>query len=113
MAISILLVPVKLIVKALLYVLSAVLDAAAWIVGFPAMLFKNLLAVVGGIGIVGVTTMLILGALPDTDTSSILMYYGLSAGIILFPLVFIAIMKGLFSIRGFLLETADDITILD
>lgn len=113
MAISILLVPVKLIAKALLYVLSAVLDAAAWIVGFPAMLIKNLLAVVGGIGIVAVTIMLILGALPDTDISSILMYYGLFAGIILLPLVLIAIMKGLFSIRGFLLETADDITLLD
>ncbi len=106
---SILLVPVKLVAKAVLYVISAIVCAVAWIIGFPAMLLKNLLAVIGGVGIVALTIMLVLGAAPDT--MNYVMYYAAFAGIILVPLIFVGIMKGFFNIRGFLLGAADKITL--
>lgn len=111
MLISILLIPLKLIVKAVLYILSAVFRAVAWIIGLPAMILQSLLTLIGGIGIVALTIMVAVGML--TDKSDIFMYYGISAGIILLPLILKAMMSGCFDIYGFFKRAAEDIALID
>ena len=61
---TLLLIPVKLIAKALLYILSAIICVIAWVIGLPAMIFRNLCAIIGGISIIALTIMLVIGAAP-------------------------------------------------
>ena len=90
---TLLLIPVKLIAKALLYILSAIICVIAWVIGLPAMIFRNLCAIIGGISIIALTILLVIGAAPNTVN----------------PMLLIEIMKACFCIRGRLLGAADNI----
>ena len=105
-----LLIPVKLIAKALLYILSAIICVIAWVIGLPAMIFRNLCAIIGGISIIALTIMLVIGAAPNTVNS--FLCYGASIGVILIPMILIEIMKACFCIRGRLLGAADNIQLI-
>ena len=93
---TLLLIPVKLIAKALLYILSAIICVIAWVIGLPAMIFRNLCAIIGGISIIALTIMLVIGAAPNTVNS--FLCYGASIGVILIPMILIEIMKACFCI---------------
>lgn len=104
--INVLLFPVKLAAKIVLYALSLVFMLAALIMGIITALSGKPCTVVGVLAGAGVTIGVLLGGL---ELECIISSYMLCLGVILIPFIFALIMKGFMKATGGVRDLADSI----
>lgn len=109
MAITIMLIPLKLLVKALGYIAEAVIRAAAYLFGLVGMLIGMITSFIGGAAII--ITVICL-ACKIVELKEALMYFLYGAGGILFPVLIMAIVKLLFALKTKIRSYVDDLELI-
>lgn len=103
---TIVLFPVKLTAKLVLYALSLVFTLAALIMGVISALSGKPCTVIGVLAALGATLGVISGVF---DLTCIIVSYAMCLGVILIPAFFALIMNGFIKLTGCIRDLADSI----
>lgn len=106
---AILLIPLKLIVKAAAYVFAAVLGTVAIIITIASAIIRKIAGFIGGLAVIGSILMAVMAA---ADAKTILIGVGLGIAIILIPTITDSVSNLICSLRTKILEGAADIELI-
>lgn len=106
---AILLIPLKLLLKAAAYVFAAVLGTAAIIITIASVFIQKIASFVGGMIIIAAILMALMAA---TDTCTILTSAGIGIAIILMPLIIDGAAKLISQLKEVIIEGASEIELL-
>lgn len=107
---TVLLIPIKILAKALGYIAAAVIVAAAWIIGIAGLMIGKITPYIGLIIILMDVILLASGYLEDKRSALFCGLYGVGA--ILFPIIIKAFIKLMFSLKEELMDRVKGIKLI-
>lgn len=105
MAAIILLMPIKLLGKAMCHIVAALIGAVGFVLSLAGAISSRIGSFLGGMTLLSAIVALIF----ESSVTLVLTFVGIAVAEILFPLIVIAISGGMYALRNMLLDMSEDI----